>query len=136
MTNELHNILKPSAPSLQVLVVYDNLISAIKVKDLCDRLAHGFRLNNPLILSFWSVSALRSPLLAQTAADESTETDLLIVAVNGANLLPTSIRRWIRGSARRLKSRGGAFVAQFQSALGANCEALPAGDCLQPIGGL
>lgn len=133
MTNELQNILNPSATGLNVLVAYDNLVSGIRAKDLCDRLAQHFKPTCQLTLSFWSLSALRLPLLAQAAIDEAAQTDLLIVAVNGDATLPPPIKSWISRSTRKLRVHAGAFVAQFHGILRMNHETSPAYECLKHI---
>jgi hypothetical protein len=133
MTNELQNILNPSATGLNVLVAYDNLVSGIRAKDLCERLAQHFKPTCQLTLSFWSLSALRLPQLAAAAADEAVQTDLLIVAVDGDATLPPPIQSWIRRSTRRLRSHAGALVAQFHGILRMNQETSPAYECLKHI---
>lgn len=133
MTNELQNALNPSAAGLNVLVAYDNLVSAIKAMNLCDRLAQHFKPVCPLALSFWSLAALGVPLLGRAAADEAAQTNLLVVAVNGDETLPPSIRNWVSRSARRLRYHAGALVAQFHGILPMNQEISPAYECLKHI---
>jgi hypothetical protein len=133
MTNEIQNILHPPATGLNVLVAYDELASGIQARDLCDRLAQPFKPSRPWTLSFWSLSALRFPLLAREAADEAAQADLLIVAVNGETILPPPIKSWISRSARRVRSHAGALVAQFHGILRMNYELSPAYECLKHI---
>jgi hypothetical protein len=133
MTNKLQNFLSPSATGLRVLVAYDNLVSGIEAKDLCDRLAQHFKPACPLALSFWSLSALQLPLLAGAATEEAGQTDLLIVAVHGDAILPPPINSWISRSVRRLRSHAGALVAQLHDILRMNQETSPAYECLKRI---
>jgi hypothetical protein len=133
MTNEIQNILNPTAAGLNVLVVYDNLVSGIKAKDLCDRLAQHFKTSCPLRLSFWSLFALRLPTLAGAAAEEAAQTDLLIVAVDGDAALSPPVKSWISRSTRGLRSHAGALVAQFHGIVRMNQETAPAYECLKHI---
>jgi len=133
MNHEIANILNPSAAGLHVLVVYDNLASGIKAKGLCDRLAQPFKPALPWALSFWSLSALALPLLAREAADEAAQTDLLIVVVDGDLALPPALKSWLSRSARGLRTRAGALVAQLHGILKMDQEASPAYACLKHI---
>ena len=65
--------------------------------------------------------------------DEATQTDLLIVAVNGDTTLPPSIKSWNSRSARRMRSRAGALGAQFHGVLRMDQELSPACECLKHI---
>jgi hypothetical protein len=133
MKNELQNILNPSLASMKVLVAYDKLGCGIRAKDLCDRLTQHLAPTCKLQLSFWSLSALQLPLLARAAEDEATQTELLIIAVNGDEALPPSIKSWISRCTRRLRSHAGALAVQLHGILRMNQELSPTYKCLKHI---
>ena len=133
MKNETQNILNPAATSLNVLVVYDDLAAGLLSKDLYDRLVQRFDPACPFTLIAWSLSALTLPELARAAADDAAKTDLLIVAVNGETILPSSIKSWISRSVRRVRSHAGALVAQLHGIVRTDQEITPAYGCLKHI---
>jgi hypothetical protein len=132
MKNEMQKTV-PSAASLNVLVVYDQLYSGIKAKDFCDRLTQQLEPARELRLSFWSLSALHLPPLAQAAEQEASETFLLLLAVNGEEMPSPSVKSWISRCLRGMRVNGGALVAQLHGILRMNLELSPAYKCLKHI---
>jgi hypothetical protein len=133
MKTSQQNILNPAAASLNVLVVYEDVCSGIETKDLCDRLARKLEPPGELKASFWSLAALEFPDLAQMAADEAIQADLLIIAVNGSGWLRPSIKIWFSQWARRTANHAGAMVAQLRGILGTDSDLSPAYECLKKI---
>jgi hypothetical protein len=131
MNNEMLNIPRSSATNLNVLVVYDNLGAGIQAKYFCDRLAQRLAPRVELQLGLWNLSALQLPPLARAAEDEATQTDLLLIVVNGDEPLPPPIKNWISRCARRLRSNAGAVVAQLHGILRMNQELSPAYEWLK-----
>jgi hypothetical protein len=86
-----------------------------------------------LQLGFWSFSTLQTPLLSHLTEHEATETDLIIVAVNGDQALPPRVVRWIRRWARRRHSQLGALAAQIHGILKMDQLLSPAYGCLKQI---
>ncbi len=115
---------KISGSSLNVLVVYDNVCSGKRAKELCDRLeklSRKYKLNP----SFWNLSVLRVAPLAQAAATAATHAALVIVSVNGNTALPPLLKNWIGRYARETRALGGALVAQLHGIVGRNKELSP-----------
>ena len=103
-----------------MLVAYENLVFAIEVLDLCNRLSQSLAPKCKLQLTFWSLSALQLPLLSHLAEHEANETDLVIMAVNGNQALPPRVLHWVRRWARRKHSHRGALAAQIHGILKMN----------------
>jgi hypothetical protein len=118
--------------SLNVLIVYDNVCSGKRAKELCDRLgklSREYKLNP----SFWNLSVLRIAPLAQAAATAATRAALLIVSVNGNAALSPFIKNWISRYARETQALGGALVAQLHGIARMKKELSPAYGCLKQI---
>jgi hypothetical protein len=132
MKNELECYLI-SATRLNVLVAYDNLRAGIKAKNLCDRLAQRLLPSPELRIGFWSLAALELPGLTRAMLDEAADADLLIMAVNGDQSLPTPVRRSVARCLRRVRANGGALVAQLYGILRMDEELSPAHACLKGL---
>ena len=112
-----------------VLIVYDSVRSGKRAKELCDRLGQYCELN----LSIWNLSALRLPALARAAAHEAGRAILLIVAVDGDEMLPRHVKTCLHKCARAIHAADGALLAQFHSILKMNEELCRAYRCLKQI---
>src|SRR6266478_4666536 len=120
--------------SLDVLIVYDNVRSGKRAKELCDRLGKQFAPHCELNLSVWSLSSLQLlPATARAAASAADHAGLLIVAVNGDKTLPQPVKSFLRRCARTIHAANGAFVAQLHGILKMNEEICPAYGCLREI---
>ncbi|SPE44751.1 hypothetical protein SBA7_500006 [Candidatus Sulfotelmatobacter sp. SbA7] len=119
--------------SSDVLIVYDSVRSGKRAKELCDRLGQQLVPECKLNLSVWSLSALQLPTLAQTAASEAEHAALLIVAVNGDETLPRSVKGCLYRCARAIYAADGALVAQLHGILKMNEEICPAYGSLREI---
>ena len=115
--------------SSDVLIVYDSVRSGKRAKELFDRLGQHCELS----LSVWSLSALRLPALARAAAHEAGRAILLIVAVDGDEMLPRHVKTCLHKCARAIHAADGALLAQFHSILKMNEELCLAYRCLKQI---
>ncbi len=115
--------------STDVLIVYDSVRSGKRAKELCDRLGQYCELN----LRIWNLSALRLPALARAAAHEAGRAILLIVAVDGDEMLPRHVKTCLHKCARAIHAADGALLAQFHSILKMNEKLCPAYRCLKQI---
>lgn len=119
---------------LDVLIVYDDVRSGKRAKELCDRLEQQLAPDCTLNLSIWSLSALESlPTLERAAAKEAEHAALLIVAVNGDKTLTRTAKRCLDWCARGIRAAGGALMAQLHGILTMNEELCPAYGCLKTI---
>jgi hypothetical protein len=133
MKTEIENILNEAAHSFNVLVAYDNIRSGIGAKVFCDRFSQQLGTARKLQLGLWSFSALQRRQLAELAAVEAGQTDLLIVAVSGDAELPRPLKSWISHSLRRIRARDGVLVAQVHGILKMDQEMSPAYACLKHL---
>jgi hypothetical protein len=133
MKTEIENILNEAAHSFNVLVAYDNIRSGIGAKVFCDRFSQQLGTARKLQLGLWSFSALQRRQLAELAAVEAGQTDLLIVAVSGDAELPRPLKSWISHSLRRIRARDGILVAQVHGILKMDQEMSPAYACLKHL---
>jgi hypothetical protein len=133
MQTEIENIPNQPSGSLNVLVAYDGLRAGIQAKELCDRLTRKLGPANELHLGFWSLSALQLPQLAQSAAEEASETDLLIVAVDGDEVLPRPFKSWVSQCLRKIRAHGGTLVVQLHGIVKMTHELSPAYECLKHL---
>ena len=133
MNIELQNFLNMAPARVNVLVAYENLVFGIEALDLCDRLSRTLAPKCDPQLTFWSLSALQLPLLSHLGEHDATETDLVIVGVNGGQALPPLILNWLLRWARRRYPRPGALAAQLHGIVQADESFSPAYGCLKQI---
>src|SRR6266446_7013951 len=119
--------------SFEVLIVYDSVRSGKRAKELCDRLGQQLALDCELNLSVWSLCALQLPTLARAVAHEAERATLLIVALNGDQTLPQSIKNCLHWCARGIHATDGALVVQIHGILKMNKELCQAYGCLREI---
>lgn len=122
-----------NASSLGVLIVYDSVCSGKRAKYLCERIEFRLRPGNELNPSFWSLAALRVASFAQAAANDAAHAALLIVAINGDEVLSPPVKSSISRCARATRTISGALVAQLHGILRMNQELSPAYQCLKQI---
>ena len=126
--------LETHTSGLDALIVYDNLRSGKRAKELCDRLGQQFAPDCELNLSVWSLSALQLlPAMARAAASEAEHAALLIVAVDGDKMLPRPVKSCLHRCAGAIRAADGALVAQLHGILKMNEELCPAYVCLRQI---
>src|SRR6267154_597231 len=119
---------------MEVLIVYDNIRSGKRAKELCDRLAQQLAPDSELNFSVWSLTALQLlPTMAQADARAAEHAALLIVAVNGDKTLPRLVKSFLHRCARSIHAADGALVAQLHGILKMNEELSPVYGCLRQI---
>src|SRR5258706_14877799 len=98
--------------SLDALIVYDNVRSGKRAKELCDRLGQQLAPDCELNLSVWSLSALQLlPATARAAASAAEHAGLFIVAINGDKTLPQPFKSFLHRCARAVHAADRALVA-------------------------
>jgi hypothetical protein len=118
---------------MKVLIVYDNVRSGKRAKELCDRLGQQLAPDCELSLSVWSLTALQLPSLSRAAAREAELATLLIVAVNGDKTLSRPVKNCLHWCAHGIRATDGVLVAQLHGILKMNEELCPAYSCLRQI---
>jgi len=82
-------------PLLKVLVVYEDFAAGRRANDTCSflmtQLGDEFELRSGL----WKFEILRNSKLAEIAAAEALEADVIIVAARGESPLPNEVTGWI-----------------------------------------
>ncbi len=90
----------PAVPStLDVLILYKDLGTALRAKRLLDLLPDKFRADTDLSTKLWRVDLLTDPLLRERAAIEAAASDVIILSLHGAGGLPAPVTdclgRWL-----------------------------------------
>jgi hypothetical protein len=133
MKNEQQINGNQSATCPNVLILYDSVASGKRAKELCDRLGKELDREDEPTFSLWNLASLQVAPLAQVALADAAGVALLIVAVNGDDALPPSVKSWISRWGRVARTTGGALVAQLHGIVRMNEELSPAYACLKHI---
>src|SRR6266536_6034749 len=76
-----------NTPAFNIVIVYETLAAAIRVKEMSDRLATDLRPACKLNCEFWRFDLLTHPSFRAKAATEASQADMIIVAARGASEL-------------------------------------------------
>jgi hypothetical protein len=85
----------PVRPVLEVLLLYEDLGTAIRARHLLDRLPGQLGRETDFNTRLWRLDLLGQPLLAEQAAIEAAAADVIILSLHGRGDLPTDVRNWL-----------------------------------------
>jgi hypothetical protein len=81
--------------SLSVLLLYQDAATALRGKYLVDHLAGDVNLAADFRLNLWRFDLLNLPALRQLDAEESLNSDIVVLSAKGQDELPASVCSWL-----------------------------------------
>ena len=124
----------PVPSVLDVLIIYEDLGTALRAKHSLDRLptqaGTGPRLNTKL----WKVDLLREPLLREQAAIEAIGVDVIILSIHGRSELPVAVREWLHRWLDRKEKRPYAFCVLLDPELAGRWQESPVAAQVKVVG--
>ena len=85
----------PIKPVLDVLLLYEDLGTALRAKHSLDLLPTPFITEAGLRTRLWRLDLLGEPLLAEQAAIEAAAADIIILSLHGRSELRAEARDWL-----------------------------------------
>jgi len=85
----------PVKPVLDVLLLYEDLGTALRAKHSLDRLPGQLSSEAGWRTRLWRLDLLGEPLLAEQAAIEAAAADMIMLSLHGRNELRTEARDWL-----------------------------------------
>jgi len=85
----------PVRPVLEVLLLYEDLGTALRAKRSLDRLPGQRGAQTGLHTRLWRLDLLRQPLLAEQAAIEAAAADVIILSLRRRKHLQAEVRNWL-----------------------------------------
>jgi hypothetical protein len=85
----------PVKPALEVLLLYEDLGTALRAKQALDRLPGQFGAATALGTRLWRLDLLGEPLLAEQAAIEAAAADVIVLSLHGRATLRAEVCHWL-----------------------------------------
>ncbi len=101
----------PVKPVLKVLLLYEDLGTALRAKHSVDLLPGQLGAETRLDTRLWRLDLLGEPLLAEQAAIEAAAADVIILSLHGRNELRAEARDWLSSWLNRKEDRPYALAA-------------------------
>jgi hypothetical protein len=111
------------------MLIYEDLPAAFRAQDVIHRLAAELKPEFDLRSEVWKFDLFAHPQLAQEAASEAVETDIIIISVRQNGALPSLIIDWIESWLPQKAGRQSALIALTGQEAGVE----PPGDNAQPV---
>jgi hypothetical protein len=83
-------------PILEVVIVYEDLGTALRAKRSLEFLPRQVRAEGGMKTKLWKLDMLKVTFLREQAALEAAAADLIILSVHGASELPGEAQDWLR----------------------------------------
>ena len=97
-------------PAFNIVIVYETLAAAIRVKEMSDRLATDLRPACKLNCEFWRFDLLVHPSFCTKAATEASQADMIIIAARGDSEL-MAVKQWFETWLPQKRTAHSALVA-------------------------
>src|SRR5207247_3716562 len=81
-------------PAFNIVIAYETLAAAIRVKEMSDRLATDLRPACKLNCEFWRFDLLSHPSFSAKAATDASQADMIIIAARGDADLMREVKSW------------------------------------------
>lgn len=101
---------RASRQNFNAVVAYEDITSAKKAKEICDRLRCSIGDEVFFAMHLWRFDVLKTPGLLDTAVKDAVEARLIVFAVRGLNVLPAEVKAWIELWVAERQARPGAIV--------------------------
>ena len=86
----------PVKPALEVLLLYEDLGTALRAKQSLDLLPGQLGAATALGTRLWRLDLLGEPLLAEQAAIEAAAADVIVLSLHGRTTLRAEVCHWLR----------------------------------------
>jgi hypothetical protein len=103
----------PASPAVpySVVVLHESAEAQERATELCTQLAAQLGIHFEVNCLAASTEGIQDPALAQDLAGESTQADMVVVALDSDEHLPESVRAWVEVWCERRARGGGALVS-------------------------
>jgi hypothetical protein len=80
---------------IAAVILYDEIASGFRAKDVCDRLALGLAGDVELRVSLWRTDVLKDCGKSNLALSEAAAADLVVLALRSGKFLSKLVREWL-----------------------------------------
>jgi hypothetical protein len=98
-------------PALEVVLLYEDLGTALRAKHSLEMLRDQFVAGAGLAIKVWRLDLLAVPLLAEQAANEAAAADVIVLSLHGRDALRAEVKDWLRRWLDRKEPRAYALAA-------------------------
>ena len=98
-------------PRLDVLLLYEDLGTALRAKQSLDLLPGRLGVEAGCGLRLWRIDLLDEPLLAEQAAIEAAIADVIVLSLHGCTALRPAVCQWLNRWLDHKEDRAYAFAA-------------------------
>lgn len=86
---------KPGRHSFQIVIIYENLVSAARALRACEFLRGEIGHSVSLEVNVWKMGALADGDTRRGAADAASQAEVVIVSASGRGEIPDAFRQWV-----------------------------------------
>src|ERR1043166_1345464 len=101
----------PKTPAFNIVIAYETLAAAIRVKVMADRLACDLRPACKLNCEFWRFDLLGHPSFSAKAISDACQADMVIIAARGDADLVGDVKSWFESWLPQRRPGHSALVA-------------------------
>ena len=83
------------AKRLTLLATFEDSITGMRVKEFCQGLSRSLGQECQIVEHVWLFSTFRLRELQEIAAEEASASDLVIISIHQAEVLPDEVKSWI-----------------------------------------
>lgn len=109
---------KPGHRKFQIVIVYENLVSAARALRACEFLRGEVGESVSLGVNIWKMDLLHDGDSRRAAANASSLADVVIVSASGREPIPTSFRQWVEAWLQLDQCGRAALFALFSDHVG------------------
>jgi hypothetical protein len=84
------------AEHLQGVLLYEDLETGTRAKEVCDLLLYQIESDSEIDLALWRFDMLRETELNACAASQAAEADVVVVSAHGRADLPSEVKQWLQ----------------------------------------
>ena len=110
----------PVKPALEVLLLYEDLATALRAKKSLDGLPGQPAATTGFQARLWRLDLLAEPLLAEQAALEAAAADIIILSLHGRTELRAEVRNWLSRWLEHKEHRPYAIAALLDAKTGSS----------------
>jgi hypothetical protein len=81
---------------LQGVLVYEDLETGTRAKDVCDHLLYQIDVDTEMDLALWRFDMLQDPAVNKHAADHAATADIVVLSAHHGGSLSPEVRLWLR----------------------------------------
>jgi hypothetical protein len=81
---------------MQGVLVYEDLETGTRAKDVCDHLLYQIEVDTEIDLALWRFDMLRDPDVNKRAVSQAAAADIIVLSVHDGSDLPPEVKLWLR----------------------------------------